>query len=145
MKYLPLIVLSLAIVGSACSHDDEPDRTGSLTPPAADESFDASYDFTPELADATPRIEATDGSVSLRYDRPGVMLVERPGVDVRFIDIATDIDASLAFAPGDTSLTVRSRRVEPIFIRREHAAPGAFWYHILSTDSVRYVVVVPES
>ncbi len=144
MKLLYALLLPLAIILPACSHDDEPDRTGVLPPPSVDEGGESpdSYDFSPEVADPTPRIVATDGSLSLRYDRPGVMVVEGPDGSTRFIDIATDIDASLTVTASDTLLAVRSSRVVPIFVRLEHTAAGTSWYHILATDSVRYVAVV---
>lgn len=142
MKYLILTALALALACGACSHDDEPERSGQLPTQAVDS--DTPYDFSPQLADATLRIEALDGSLSLRYDRPGVMLVERPGGEVMMVDIATDIDASLAVGPSDTTLTVRHRSVDPLFVRLEHADATTAWYHILSVDSVRYVAVVPK-
>ncbi len=153
MKRIVSIVCLLLIL-VACGHDNDrpgkgPKPTDTETPSTGGEDTEIDYDFSPELEDATSRIESE--ALTLRYGDAGILVSQGNGVDYELRDISTGHYASFKAAGeigmgslSDSELEIDGAAVAISKASIEYVDNRGVWIHITTLRNEHIVLVVTD-
>lgn len=153
MKRL-VCILCVFLVFVSCSHDDDspgkglrPTDTETSTPEEGEDA-DVDYDFSPELEDATPRIESE--ALTLTYGDVGILVSSGAGLDFELRDISTGHYATLKASGdmevgmmADAALEIDGSVVAVDEACIEHVDSRCAWIHVVTKRDEHIVLVVP--
>lgn len=151
MRRLIHIALAAALTVAGCSRAADPELEGSYSPEP--ETPAPVYDFTPELADATPRAAGMADGTALRLDKPGTLVMTTGEHAYAYVDLDTSRDirfsftgiagdgslAGVSLSAGATAVSVASARLV------KTAADGTGWIHVVTADGANVVIVTPPA
>lgn len=138
----------------ACGRDDDSPGKGQRptdteTPSTGGEDAETEYDFSPELEDATSRIESE--TLTLRYGDVGILVSQGNGTDYELRDISTGHYASFKASGeigignlSDSELEINGAIVAISEASIEYADNRGVWIHITTLRNEHIVFVVTD-
>ncbi len=156
---LRLTAIILAVTALCSCHRDTPPRDRGPLPvhPGGDGQDPGGGDrpglgdtpspFDRELADPVWRF--TGRTVSLRYDRGGILFATGPDGTLRITDLdgATEVTVTLGPPAPDSvcpaTIGINGRPLALTDVRLRSRSDRAAWYEVIDADSSRHVLVTP--